>query len=111
MKLAGRVLSFAALVLVISAVVGRSEAAPACYNGASASVQFTQYWIPKEGSNDVDDNGNVISLSGPKTQNILQDDGECTTTLQVSISTEENTKRARTSCLVIRLKKKAMFNS
>ena len=77
MKLTCRVLSFAAaLVLVISAIVERSEAAPDCYNGASDSVQFTQYWIPKEGSNDVDDNGNVISLSGPKTKNIVQDDGE-----------------------------------
>lgn len=41
-----------------------------CYNG-SEDIIFTNYWIPKEGEKDLDDNDNVIFLNGPKTEKIL----------------------------------------
>lgn len=69
------------LVLVVCAldlsnVIKRAEADPACYGGSAKAVLFTQYWVPKEGSRDVDQNGNVISLSGPATKHIKQADGK-----------------------------------
>jgi len=68
------------LVLVVCAldlsnVIERAEADPACYGGSAKAVLFTQYWVPKEGSQDVDQDGNVISLSGPATKHIKQADG------------------------------------
>jgi len=85
----------AVVVLVICArEIKQSEAAPSCYNGASASVEFTQYWIPTEGSQDVDDDGEVITLSGPKTQRIETDAGsliESTDTNTYNKCVEEGT--------------------
>lgn len=72
-----KLLALAALVVFVICAreIKQSEAAPGCYNGASTSVQFTQYWIPREGSKDVNDDGDVITLSGPKTKRIVRDDG------------------------------------
>ena len=68
------------LVLVCAldvwSVIERAEAVPACYGGSAADVLFTQYWVPAEGSQDVDQDGNVISLSGPATKDIKQADGK-----------------------------------
>lgn len=71
----GALLVLLVCALDLSNVIERAEADPACYGGSAAAVQFTQYWVPKEGSNDVDENGNVISLSGPATKDIKQADG------------------------------------
>lgn len=41
-----------------------------CYNG-STYIPFTNYWIPKEGEKDLDDNNNVIYLNGYKNIKLL----------------------------------------
>ncbi|RUS18337.1 hypothetical protein BC937DRAFT_88914 [Endogone sp. FLAS-F59071] len=45
-----------------------------CYNGDE--VQFTQYWIPKQNTDDVDDNGNILHLTGPKIKKLLMENGQ-----------------------------------
>ncbi|RUP44235.1 hypothetical protein BC936DRAFT_149727, partial [Jimgerdemannia flammicorona] len=40
--------------------VGKSFNAPACYQH---TIPFTQYWVPKEGLKDQDDNGRPITLT------------------------------------------------
>lgn len=41
-----------------------------CYNG-KGYVIFTNYWIPKEGEKDLDDNDHIIYLNGPENVKLL----------------------------------------
>ncbi|RUP47560.1 hypothetical protein BC936DRAFT_145590 [Jimgerdemannia flammicorona] len=47
---------------------------PSCYDGGK--ITFTQYWIPKEGTKDMDNNGNPLTLTGPKTEALKTGNGD-----------------------------------
>ncbi|OZJ06336.1 hypothetical protein BZG36_00653 [Bifiguratus adelaidae] len=42
---------------------------PSCYRGGK-NVVFTQYWIPKEGQHDEDNDGNLVLLAGAATKSL-----------------------------------------
>ncbi|RUS16460.1 hypothetical protein BC937DRAFT_91176 [Endogone sp. FLAS-F59071] len=53
--------SIMALATVPSVLAG----IPGCYS-LDKKVAFTQYWISKEGTEDMDNNGNIMHLTGPR---------------------------------------------
>ncbi|CAO3626842.1 unnamed protein product [Cunninghamella blakesleeana] len=71
--------SILAIILSITLFIMTTSAAPvlekrlkSCYKHAT----FTQYWIPKQGDRDMLNNGDVITLSGPKTKKLKTKHGK-----------------------------------
>lgn len=50
------------------------QASGSCYDG-DQKVQLTEYWIPRQGSDDVDDDGRVIHLTGPPSKQLVDNRG------------------------------------
>ncbi|CEP19697.1 hypothetical protein [Parasitella parasitica] len=67
---------------------------PGCYNKA----EFTQYWIPKEGDNDMTNNGKSITLSGAKTKALKDHKGK--TIAKVSKTTYDKFQMEGTGLLL-----------
>lgn len=66
----------AKIIFVICLLVGvqgkllyHRKIVPNCYN--SDTAKFTQYWIPKQGTKDMDNNGDIITLTGKPAYRIL----------------------------------------
>ncbi|RUS21111.1 hypothetical protein BC937DRAFT_93591 [Endogone sp. FLAS-F59071] len=53
---------------------------PSCYNNSSKII-FTQYWIPKQGTIDMNNNGDILSLTGPLTNAINTTSGHVIATV------------------------------
>jgi len=53
------------LSVAVLAVLPSVLSSPRCYN-RKKTVAFTNYWISKEGTTDMDNDGNTMHLSGPK---------------------------------------------
>ncbi|KAG2227111.1 hypothetical protein INT45_003841, partial [Circinella minor] len=64
-----------------------------CYKHAT----LTQYWIPKEGDKDEDNDGNSVSLTGPKTKELRSSSGK--TIAKVSEATYEKFQMEGTGLL------------
>ncbi|KAI8886868.1 hypothetical protein K501DRAFT_292614 [Backusella circina FSU 941] len=62
-----------------------------------SSAKFTQYWIPKEGEQDMSNSGGSMALSGSKTKSLMTSDGS--TIAQVSETTYEKLEMEVTGLL------------
>ncbi|KAI7900412.1 uncharacterized protein BX663DRAFT_419062, partial [Cokeromyces recurvatus] len=60
-------------------------------------ARITQYWIPKEGDKDMTNNGKRVTLNGPKTKSLKDEDGK--TIAKVSKSTYEKFQMEGTGLL------------
>jgi hypothetical protein len=56
---------------LVSSAPLTEKRAPSCLSNA----KFTQYWIPKEGEEDMSNNGGSVTLSGSKTKSLVTSDG------------------------------------
>lgn len=60
-------MKLSALVSVVTFFV--PQALAGCYS-MNNKVTFTNYWVAKEGTVDMDNNGNILHLTGPKTKDL-----------------------------------------
>ncbi|KAJ1557073.1 hypothetical protein HK096_009253 [Nowakowskiella sp. JEL0078] len=66
-----------ALLTEISAYARKSPRAASCWSSGGKDIKLTMYWVAQEGSNDVDNDGNKLSLgSGPKTSSLKSCSGK-----------------------------------
>lgn len=60
------------IVIIIIFVIKKDNQNNTCYDG-NTYITFTNYWIPKEGEKDLDDNDNIIYLNGSKNVKLLDE--------------------------------------
>ncbi|KAI9498658.1 hypothetical protein BDB00DRAFT_754716 [Zychaea mexicana] len=65
-------LSLASIVTTAAPVTQEKRGLKSCYKHAT----LTQYWIPKEGDKDEDNDGHSVSLTGPKTKTLKTSSGK-----------------------------------
>ncbi|KAI8144926.1 hypothetical protein BJV82DRAFT_606745 [Fennellomyces sp. T-0311] len=85
--------SLASIVTMAAPVTEQKRGLKSCYSHAT----LTQYWIPKEGDKDENNDGDSVSLTGPKTKTLKTSSGK--TIAKVSKSTYEKFQMEGTGLL------------